>query len=45
VNNKEDQDPSHTIMADNGSGGNIGIPSVMISKEDGEMLKEFISKN
>jgi hypothetical protein len=38
------QDISKIIMKDNGLGGNLYIPAMLISYEDGEKLKEFVSE-
>lgn len=37
-----DEDIQSIIMSDDGTGGGIGIPSVMISKRDGEKLIDFL---
>lgn len=42
VNNKENANPEHTIMIDDGTGLNVAIPTIMISKEDGDLIKESI---
>jgi len=39
VDNKENEDPGHIIMTDNGAAGNLYIPSFLIKKSDGEILK------
>ena len=45
VVNNSDDDISQTIMADDGSGGDIMIPMVLISKKDGQILKDYYSSN
>ena len=42
MDNKDNEDVEKMVMADNGTGGNISIPSFLISKADGEMLKRFL---
>jgi hypothetical protein len=39
--NNEDSNPEHTIMSDDGNGKSITIPAVLISKNDGQILKDF----
>lgn len=34
--------PVHTIMSDDGTGGGIRIPSMMIGRKDGKELKDFL---
>jgi hypothetical protein len=43
VDNKDGEDVERIIMADNGTGGNISIPSFMISKSDGDILREYLT--
>ena len=38
-----DEDPSSIVMSDDGTGGNLNIPSFIISKSDGEVLKNAIN--
>ncbi len=45
VNNIENVDPHNIIMTDDGQGRNLTIPGVLISKEDGEIIKDFYRKN
>ena len=40
--NDHDEDIEKIVMVDNGSGGNIYIPSFIISKKDGDLIKEYI---
>ena len=42
MDNKDNEDVEKMVMADNGTGGNISIPSFLISKADGEMLQRFL---
>lgn len=37
-----DEDVENIVMSDDGTGGGIRIPSMLISKEDGKKLKDFI---
>jgi hypothetical protein len=39
VNDKYDEDPENIMMTDNGTAGNLNIPSFLIKKSDGEILK------
>lgn len=39
------EDVSKIVMIDDGTAGNIYIPTMMISKSDGERLKDFIDSN
>lgn len=45
VNNVEVLDIESVIMADDGQGKNIFIPGVLISKEDGEIIKTYYKNN
>ncbi len=45
VNNIENIDPHNIMMIDDGQGRNLTIPGVLISKEDGEIIKNFYRKN
>jgi hypothetical protein len=38
-----EEDVTRVIMADNGSGGNISIPVLMIGKLDGEVIKRYLA--
>ena len=42
VNNRESQSPENIIMIDDGTGINVAIPTIMISKEDGDKIKAAI---
>jgi hypothetical protein len=44
VNNKQ-EDLDQVLMADDGTGADIFIPTIMISQEDGDKIKEFFRKN
>ncbi|CAG9319981.1 unnamed protein product [Blepharisma stoltei] len=44
IDNK-DENPESIIMIDNGSAGNIFIPTFLISKSDGELLLKYINNN
>lgn len=43
--NHNDADPTSVIMRDDGTGSDIMIPLVLISKKDGEILKEYYTTN
>ena len=45
INNEQYNDVEQIIMADDGSGRDITIPAVLISKADGEKIKQFIKEN
>jgi len=45
VNDKEDNEDGRPLMFDDGTGGGIRIPSMMISKRDGMILIDWLSKN
>ena len=42
VNNKENQNPEEITMIDDGTGTTVAIPTILISKEDGEQIKQAI---
>ena len=42
IDNQENEDPDSLIMSDDGSGAGIRIPSMMISKSDGDKLLGFL---
>jgi len=39
------EDISKIVLSDDGNGAGIKIPSVMISKKDGDTIKQFIKEN
>lgn len=43
--NNDDTDPTSVIMSDDGTGSDIMIPLVLISKKDGEILKDYYTQN
>jgi hypothetical protein len=43
VNNK-DSDIDSIIMTDNGLGGNLKIPAFLISREDGQTIRDYLEK-
>ena len=43
IDDKDDEDPESLLMVDDGTGAGIRIPSMMISKSDGEKLIEFLT--
>lgn len=45
IDNRENGDVTNVVMVDDGTGQNIYIPTFMISKKDGDMIKNFIDKN
>ena len=40
-----DEDINKVIMNDDGTGSDIYIPAIMISKQDGQKIKDFFLKN
>jgi len=44
VDNKEKEDPEFLVMADDGTGSSVNIPTFLIGKSDGSILKEEIHK-
>lgn len=44
IDDKDHEDVKNLIMSDDGTGAGITIPSMMISKSDGEILKNFLMK-
>lgn len=42
IDNKNDEEPDTIVMSDDGSGSGIRIPSMLISKQDGEQLLKFL---
>ena len=42
ADDKEGEDPNHLLMADNGKGMSVKIPTFLISKKDGIAIKEAI---
>ena len=42
IDSSDHMDISDIIMSDDGSGAGIRIPSMMISKQDGKILKDFL---
>jgi len=42
VDNNEEEDINNIIMSDDGSGAGIRIPSMLISKSDGDKLLDFL---
>lgn len=40
--NNEDDDIDQLVMADDGTGADIYIPTVMITKKDGEIIEKFM---
>jgi len=43
--NNDDMNISRIIMSDDGTGRDITIPALLVSKKDGQILKDFYSKN
>lgn len=43
--NNDNTDPKNIIMSDDGTGSDITIPLVLISKADGQILKDYYAKN
>jgi len=44
VDNKENEDPEFLVMADDGTGSSVNIPTFLIGKSAGSILKEEIHK-
>jgi hypothetical protein len=44
VDNNPDETADHIIMSDDGTGGNLFIPSMLISKSDGDIIKKYIKE-
>lgn len=44
VDNKENEDPEFLVMADDGTGSSVNIPTFLVGKSDGAILKEEIHK-
>jgi hypothetical protein len=44
ADNKPGEDPKYLVMADDGSGASVQIPSMLIGKSNGEKLKNAIMK-
>jgi len=40
----ENEDVKHVIMSDDGTGTGIRIPAMIIGKKDGQILKDFLTK-
>jgi hypothetical protein len=38
-----DEDPETIVMSDDGTGGNLFIPAVLIKKEDGQIIKKYLA--
>ncbi len=45
TNNRDDRRPEDIIMIDDGSGANLVIPTVLISKSDGAKLKTAVNNH
>lgn len=41
---KNEEDIEHIVMSDDGTGGGIRIPSMLIGKTDGNKLIDFVKK-
>ena len=42
IANDDDSDPESIIMTDNGQGGNLQIPALLISKDDAGVIKRYL---
>jgi hypothetical protein len=40
----QNEDIKHVIMSDDGTGTGIRIPAMIIGKKDGQILKDFLTK-
>jgi len=45
INNRDDEIIDNVLMMDDGNGSDIYIPTILISKQDGDKLKRFMLKN
>jgi hypothetical protein len=45
INNREDESIDNVLMMDDGTGSDIYIPTIIISKKDGEKIKKFMIEN
>lgn len=45
VDNMEEEDVTKIVMVDDGTGQNIYIPTFMINKKEGDLIKKFIDDN
>ena len=45
IDDKIDEDVTKVIMSDDGTGAGITIPSMLISRKDGELLKQFLTSS
>ena len=43
--NKDGEDVERIVMVDNGTGGNLSIPSFIIPKSSGELLKKYLEQD
>ena len=43
IANDQNSDINNIIMTDNGKGGNLNIPAILISKEDSYILKKYLN--
>lgn len=44
ADNRDNANPEEITMVDDGTGISVAIPTMMISKEDGQMLKNYIKQ-
>ena len=42
VNNRDDRNPDEVIMIDDGTGSNLAIPTVLVSKADGGAMRSTL---
>ncbi len=42
IDNKRKEDVTNVVMSDDGTGGGISIAAMLISYEDGQILKNFL---
>ena len=42
IDNKESENVKTVVMSDDGSGGGLDIPALLISYKDGQILKNFM---
>jgi hypothetical protein len=45
INNEANVKPETVLMVDDGTGSDILIPAILISREDGEKIKQYMREN
>lgn len=44
IDNKDNEEVDRVIMADDGTGINLTVPAMLISKKDGDILTNYLTK-